>query len=158
MAVAPPDARMLQGKYPYWNPWQDALAAIGFAAHHRVTGAPLARTLAEALAGNVVRHGWLLTDTANEVAMAQRWLDGTPLTLAQWLANDPTMVQGSGNTAFTEWAFGAVEIARVAAARDGDDALRGKCEEIQRRLRSARRPGPDGGMDRFGEWDAVVWQ
>lgn len=158
MAVANPDPRMLQGKHAYWNPWQDALAAIGFAAHHRVTGAPLARTLAEALAGNVVRHGWLLTDTANEVAMAQRWLDGTPLTLAQWLADDPTMVQGSGNTAFTEWAFGAVEIARVAAARDGDDTLRGKCEEIQRRLRSARRAGPDGGMDRFGEWDAVVWQ
>lgn len=157
MAVCNPDARMLQGKYRYWNPWQEGLAAIGFAAHHRVTGNANARALAEALAANMVRHGWLLTDSRNEVAMVQRWLDGTPLTLEQWLGGDPTMIAGSGDTAFTEWAFGAVEIARAASARDGDAALRDRCVEIQRRLRGARRPPPDGGMDRFGEWDAVAW-
>ena len=158
MAVAPPDARMLQGKYPYWNPWQDALAAVGFAAQHRVTGNTNARTLAEALARNVVAHGWLVTDERNEVAMAQRWLDGKPLTREQWLADDPTMIQRSTNTAFSDWAFPAVEIARVAADRDGDTALRDKCAEIQRRMRGGRQAPRDGGMDRFGEWDAVVWQ
>jgi hypothetical protein len=43
----------------YWNPWQDAIAAVGFGAVHRVTGNPRARELAEALAMNVVRYGWL---------------------------------------------------------------------------------------------------
>jgi hypothetical protein len=85
------------------------------------------------------------------------WFDGEPLTEAQWAAADPTIVQGSANTSFSEWSFGAVEIARVAAERDGDAALAARCADIQRRMRSARRAPADGGMDRFGEWDAVRW-
>ncbi len=157
MAVNPPDARMLQGSTRYWNPWQDATAAFGFAAHHLVTGNPAARTLAEALATNTVRHGWLLVPNEHEVAMALRWQDGTPITTEQWLARDPTVVQGSAETAFTEWASPALEIARVVAERDGDAALAAKCREIQRRMRTSRKAPPDGGMDRFGEWDAVAW-
>jgi hypothetical protein len=157
MAVNPPDARMLQGSTHYWNPWQDATAAFGFAAHHLVTGNANARTLAEALATNAVRHGWLLVPNEHEVAMALRWQDGTPITTEQWLARDPTIVQGSAETAFTEWASPALEIARVVAERDGDAALAAKCREIQRRLRTSRKAPPDGGMDRFGEWDAVAW-
>lgn len=157
MAVNPPDARMLQGCCPYWNPWQDATAAFGFAAHHLVTGNANARVLAEALATNVVRHGWLLTAGEHDVAAALRWQDGVPITTADWLQRDPKLVQGSAGTAFVEWASPALEIARVVAERDGDEALLAKCREIQRRLRSARRPPPDGGMDRFGEWDAVAW-
>jgi len=89
--------------------------------------------------------------------MAIRWLDGAPLTDQQWAANDPTLVQSSVNTAFSEWSIGAVEIARIAALRDGDEALAGRCLDIQRRMRSARRAPPDGGIDRFAEWDAVRW-
>jgi hypothetical protein len=157
MAVNDPDARMLGGQARYWNPWQDATAAIGMAALHRVTGNANARTLAEALATNVVRHGWLLTAQRNEVMTALRWLDGEPLTDEQWRAADPAWIQDSANTAFTEWAFAAVEIARGAAARDGDAALQQRCEEIQRRVRGSRRPPPDGGLDRLAEWDVVVW-
>jgi hypothetical protein len=157
MSVCLPDARMLEGKYKYWNPWQDAIAAMGFAAQHRVTGNAHARTLAEALATNVVRFGWRLDGSVNEVAMVQRWMDGTPLTDEQWRAADPTMVASPANTSFTEWAFGAVEIARVVAERDGDRALLDKCVEIQRRVRAARKAPPDGGIDRLSEWDAVAW-
>lgn len=157
MLVCDPDGRMLQGKHRYWNPWQDATAAVGFAAHARVTGDATAARLAEALAQNAVRFGWLVTPTHHEVAMAIRWLDGAPLTDQQWAANDPTLVQSSANTAFSEWSIGAVEIARIAALRDGDEALAGRCLDIQRRMRSARRAPPDGGIDRFAEWDAVRW-
>jgi hypothetical protein len=157
MQVSDPDARMLQGKHRYWNPWQDATAAIGFAAHARVTGDAAAATLAEALATNVVRFGWRVTPTHHEVAMALRWLDGAPLTDAQWDAGDPTLVQSSANTAFSEWSVAAVEIARVAALRDGDEALAARCAEIQRRMRADRRAPPDGGLDRFAEWDIVRW-
>ena len=57
---------------------------------------------------------------------------------------------------------GAVEIARVAATRDGDTALRDKAAEVQRRIRASRRPPPIryphmSGIDRLGEWDAVRW-
>ncbi len=157
LSVNLPDPRMLQGKHNYWNPWQDATAAVGFAAHHLVTGNRNARELAEALAINVVRHGWRFTPKENEVAMVIRWLDGESLTEEQWQGRDPTLFAGSEGTAFTEWSVGAVEIARVAAARDGDTALAEKCAAIQQRMRSSRRPPPDGGIDRFGEWDAVRW-
>lgn len=157
MLVCEPDGRMLQGKHRYWNPWQDATAAVGFAAHARVTGDATAAKLAEALAQNAVRFGWLVTPTQHEVAMAIRWLDGAPLTDAQWAANDPTLTQSSANTAFSEWSVGAVEIARVAAVRDGDEALAARCLDIQRRMRGGRRAPPDGGIDRFAEWDAVRW-
>jgi hypothetical protein len=157
MAINDPDPRMLQGKSRYWNPWQDATAAIGFGAHYRVTGNERARVLAEALATNVVRHGWRCDDTTNEVAIAIRWLDGEPFTAEQWQATDLTLVQWAQGTNFTEWACGAVEIARAVAAKNDDAALLAKCTQIQARMRQSRRPPQHGGMDRFGEWDAVVW-
>ncbi|MFN9706035.1 MAG: hypothetical protein ACK595_14585 [Planctomycetota bacterium] len=157
MQVCDPDGRMLQGKHRYWNPWQDATAAIGFAAQARVTGDATAARLAEALAANAVRFGWLVTPQHHEVAMALRWLDGAPLTDAQWRAGDPTLVQGSANTAFSEWSVGAVEIARAAAVRAGYTAVAARCADNQRRILMPRRPPPDGGLDRFAEWDAVRW-
>jgi hypothetical protein len=60
-------------------------------------------------------------------------------------------------TAFSEWAFGAVEIARVAALARGDTALRQRAETVQRRLREARQIPADGWIDRLSEWDAVHW-
>jgi hypothetical protein len=90
--------------------------------------------------------------------MAIRWLDGAPLSPEQWRSSDPTLLAWSYGTAYSEWAFGAVEIARVAATARGDEAVAQKCAEIQRRMRAGRRPPREGGPDRFGEWDAVQWQ
>ena len=162
MSVSGPDPRLLNGKHAFWNPWQDALAAVGFAAHHRMTGNPKARELAEQLAINVVRHGWLLNKQANEVGQAIRWLKGEPFTDDQWRSRDKTLVQWSEGTAYSEWSIGAVEIARVVAERDGDQELLRKASSIQRRMRKARkRPTTSyphmGGQDRLGEWDATAW-
>jgi hypothetical protein len=163
MAVSGPDDRLLRGKHPFWNPWQDALAAVGFAAQHRMTGNANARVLAEQLAKNVVQHGWLVDERGSEVAMAMRWLKGAPFTAAQWRSRDETLVQWGFGTAYSEWSIGAVEIARVAAARDGDEELRDKAAGIQQRMRKSRRPPAAEypylrGLDRFGEWDAVRWE
>lgn len=157
MAVNDPDARMLQGGVRYWNPWQDALAAVGFGAHHLVTGNAHARELAEALAQNVVRHGWLVTEQRHQIATAMRWFDGAPPTAEQWQRLDPKEVMPADGTGFAEWAIGAVEIARVAAERDGDPALAARCVNIQQRLRGARTQPREGGLDRLAEWDAVRW-
>ncbi|MCU0865715.1 MAG: hypothetical protein MUC36_18165 [Planctomycetes bacterium] len=157
MAANDPDARMLDGKQAYWNPWQDAIAACGFAAQHRLTGHPLARELAEGLATNVVRHGWLQTGDRQEIATAMRWQDGAPLDPASYATADLSQVQWATGTAFATWAIGAVEIARVVAVRTEDTALRDKCEAIQQLARAARKPPEDGGMDRFGEFDAMRW-
>jgi hypothetical protein len=162
MAVSRADKRLLNGAHPFWNPWQDAIAAVGFAAQHRMTNNPNARALAEALAHNVVRHGWLIDERGSAVAMAMRWQDGEPFTPAQWRSRDETLVQWSFGSSFSEWSIGAVEIARVAATRDGDEPVRRKAEEIQRRIRATRRRPPAryphmAGIDRLGEWDAVVW-
>ena len=132
------------------------------------TGPPCARTvekarqLAETLAVNVVKHGWLIDKRGNQVAMAMRWLQGAPFTEQQWRSRDETLVQWSFGTAYSEWSIGAVEIARVAAERDGDTEVAAKAKEIQRTWRKQRhRPAPTyphlSGMDRFGEWDATAW-
>lgn len=162
MGVRGPDGRQLRGKFVFWNPWQDAIAACGFAAQHRMTKNAHARELAEQLAINVVKHGWLLDDRGNEVGEAIRWLDGKPFSAEQWQSNDDTLVKWSFDSAFSEWSIGAVEIARVAAIRDGDTALAQKAATIQRLMRQSRRPPDKGyphlsGFDRFGEWDATSW-
>jgi hypothetical protein len=161
MTFCAPDPRMLLGKFTYWNPWQDAIAAVGFGASHLVTGNPRARELAEQVALNVVRNGWRLTDSDCEVAMAMRWQDGEPFTAEQIAANDVTLAHWGGGS-FSEWSIGAVEIARQAALARGDSELNQKCLKIQHRVREMRRPprseAPDlGGIDRLTEWDAVRW-
>ncbi len=155
MAVQGPDDRMLGGKLRYWTPWQDAIAAVGLAAAHRVFGSERAREMAEALAITVVRHGWLLTDRECLPATAIRWQDGAPLSPEQ-LA-DPAAVLWSHGTAFDQWSIGAVTIASAAAERRGDEALRGRADEILRRVRAGRQRPDDGFMDRLTEWDAVRW-
>ena len=162
MAVSRPDDRLLRGAHPFWNPWQDAIAAVGFAAQHRMTGSADARRLAEALAENVVRHGWLLDGGRCEVAMAIRWLDGAPLTPEQWRSGDQTLLEFGRGSGFSQWSVGALEIARIAAIRDGDDALADKATAIQAKMRAGRRPPAANyphlsGLDRLGEWDAVTW-
>ncbi|MFO1077887.1 MAG: hypothetical protein U1E73_09200 [Planctomycetota bacterium] len=76
---------------------------------------------------------------------------------------DPQAALWSYGTAFSEWALGAVEIARVAALAANDEALAARCVAIQRRVRAGRQKpnlgAPDlGGIDRLSEWDAVRWE
>jgi len=158
MQIANPDARMLHGKSRYWTPWQDALAAIGFAAAYRITGNDHARILAEELALTVVRHGYLLNDEQCIIATAIRWQDGEPLSAGQIRDNDPHDVLWSYGTAFTEWAIGAVEIARVAAHSRGDEATEQRAEQIQRRVHDGRQRPGNGFIDRLSEWGAVAWE
>ncbi|MBL8728164.1 MAG: hypothetical protein JNM25_07025 [Planctomycetes bacterium] len=162
LSVCLPDDRLLQGKFSYWNPWQDAIAAVGFGAAFGVTGNPRARELAEQVALNVVRYGWLLTPTECEIAIAMRWQDGVPLTEEQRMSGDPTVLHWAYGTAYSEWSVAACEIARVAALARGDEALAQRAATIQERLRARRRQPPAGpwdfgGIDRLTEWDAVRW-
>ncbi len=156
MSVHDPDARMLGGKHRYWTPWQDAIAAVGYAAVHRLTGNANARTLAEEIAINVVRHGFLLDDKECIVATALRWFDGAPLSAAQ--QRDPDCALWSYGTGFNEWAIGGVAIAQVAATSRSDEALAQRAAEILRRVRATRQRPKDGWIDRLSEWDAVRWE
>ena len=157
MEVAGRDARMLRGKSRYWTPWQDAIAAVGFAAAWRITGNELARRLAEELALTVVRHGYLINDKECIIATAIRWQDGEPLSAQQIQDNDPLDVLWSHGTAFTEWAHGAVEIALVAARNRGDTVTQERAKEIQRRVNARQRRPKSGYIDRLSEWSAVQW-
>lgn len=155
--VHPTDARMLGGKFRYWTPWQDALAAVGFEAFHRMTGNPRAGALAAGVALNMVRHGWKTPKRgAPIIATAIRWQEGgEPLTLEQLRSGDKTLVLWSYGTAFSTWAIGGVEIARRAAKVVGDQATLQRCENLLRYLRSTRRAPNDRWFDRFGQWDGV---
>ena len=137
LAVHRPDNRMLRGKSLYWTPWQDALAAVGFGAAFAITGNEKAKELAEEIALNVVRHGFLLTERECEIASALRWQDGRPLTEKE--QRDELAAQWSWGSGYEEWAMGALEIARSAAAARGDDDLARRAATIQRRVRAARR-------------------
>ena len=56
--------------------------------------------------------------------------------------------------AFSEWAIGAVELARAFAAEDGDTEMEQRANRILTWLRRRRTP-PDRWFDRFGQWDAI---
>lgn len=157
LAVDGPDARLLEGKSRFWNPWQDAIAAVGFAAAYCITHNDNARMLAEALATNVVRHGFKLTDQECIIATAIRWADGVPLTAKEIADGDPTKVLWAHGTAFNEWSIGAVAIASAAAAARGDHDLQQRAETILQRIRGGRERPKDGFYDRLTEWDAVRW-
>ena len=146
-----PDARMLDGKTPYWTPWQDALAAVGLVALDRVDPDPIARDIGLTLARNMVRHGWLLDAQGGAfLATAMRWNEGgEPLRPEEVTQGAKRDVVWSHGTAYSVWALGAVELARGEA----DTAER--AAEIQRRVRAGRTPPRDGWFDRFGEWDAI---
>ena len=158
MAASRPDARLLGGKYDFWNPWQDALAATGFEAVARVTGGEgpggaEARRLARQVARNMLRFGWMVDNRgAAMVATAIRFKeDGIPLT-------DEEKADGvlwSYGTAFSTWSIGALEIARHDAIERGDEAAQRLAEELLRRLRASRGRPPNGWFDRFGQWDGI---
>lgn len=152
-----PDARLLEGKSKFWNPWQDAIAAVGFAAAYSITRNDNAKTMAEELAMNVVRFGFKLTDKECIIATAIRWADGVPLTKEEIEQSDPTKVLWGYGTAFNEWSIGAVVIASAAAAARGDAELQQRAEAILRRIRAGKQPPRDGFYDRLTEWDAVRW-
>ncbi len=155
--VHEPDGRMIGGSGPFWTPWQETLAAIGFAAFARVSDNRNAQQLADALATNTLRHGWRLAkDRPPMIAAAIRWNDDgaapDPDALA---ASDAGTVQWADGTGFSIWGIGAVELARQAASRAGDTALEQRATAILRALRQQRRAPRDGWFDRFADWDAV---
>lgn len=156
LATSHPDGRLLDGKTFSWAPWQESLAAIGFEAAHRTTGNANARALAEGLALNTLRHGWLVDERTVIIATAIRWIDGgVPPSDEELARGDRSIVQWSTGTAFSVWAIGAVELARGYAQARGEQALVDKAERILRFLRERREVPRDGWFDRFGEWDAV---
>lgn len=151
-----PDARMLDGKTPYWNPWQDALAAVGLEAAARTFGNANAKEIGRALARNVVRHGWKMDAKEVIVATAIRWLDGgEPPDPAALASGDKASVVWSYGTGFSMWALPALEVARQSAQELGDAALAARATELQRRVRATREVARDAWIDRFSEWDAV---
>lgn len=152
--VCRPDPRYLGGKGPYWKPWEESLAVIGLAAMARLTGHETARNMADELALNVLRHGWLLTESDAALGFGILWKpDGSPLSRAEIEADPEHTVHWS--RAMSEWGMPAVEIARQAAARRGATELEERANRIQRIVRGRRRPSRDGWMDRLTEWDAV---
>lgn len=146
--VCDPDARMLDGKRAYWNPWQEAIAVMGLGAVHRLTGNAKARTLAAGLGANVVRHGFKVDTKGAIIATAIVWRDGAPVAEAELAAGDKAVVVWSYGTAFSEWALPAVALTRIYAEEDGDRDLAARAQQILDLLRqkpSARLP----------EWDCV---
>lgn len=148
LAVCDKDPRMLDGQRAYWNPWQEAIAATGLAAAHRLTGAASARQLAAGIAKNVVRHGFRTDGEQAMIATAIAWRDGEPIAEAELLSGDKSVVVWSNGTAFSEWALPAVEMARIYALEDGDAELAARAALILTRLRR------NGGM-RTPDWDCV---
>jgi len=156
MAIKKPDGRMLQGKTPYWNPWQESLAAIGFFALYRTTGDEDARRMAEAIATMTVRHGWQVNRSGAHVGYAMKWnADRSGLTEQQKRESHPHVCKWAGG-GITAWSIGAVQVARHFAVQRADTKLVHRADQILKTLRGGNnRPPRDGWWDDFREWDAV---
>ncbi|MHC5063853.1 MAG: hypothetical protein ACYTG5_07750 [Planctomycetota bacterium] len=154
-AVGPKDPRLLAGKYESWTPWQDSLAAIGFAAYYRITGDEAALELVDGLALNCLRHAWTIDKNGRAlIAMAMRFKpDGLVLSDAE--RADPEQLSWSYNTAFSEWSVAALELGRQAAIRHSEPELEAWAERLQKAMRAGRYRPKDGWYDRFSEWDAI---
>ena len=154
LMIRRPDPRILGGAVSYWTPWEESLAAVGFAALFELTGDETAGFLADAIATNVLRHGWSLEGP--RVGYAQRWNEGgEPLTPAELAASDRTVCTWAGG-GITLWAMGAVEVAVHFARGRGDAELVAKGEGILSSLRRGRNlPPKDGWWGEYPEWDAV---
>jgi hypothetical protein len=155
LAIRAKDQRILQGSTEYWSPWEESIAAMGFAAFFEQTGDANARLLAEAISTNVLRHGWSLVGP--RVGYGQRFVEGgTPLTAAEIAASDP-LVCTWADGGITMWSMGAVEVALHFARLRGEEADVAKAEKILGLLRQQQNAAPgDGWWGEYREWDGVL--
>jgi hypothetical protein len=146
----------LGGKVRFWTPWEECIGVTGFVAFHRLTGNEIARSLAEEISLNALRHGWLIDRSGAHVGYEVRFQNGgKPLTRKQMLAREKTVCSWAGG-GIGVWSMAAVQVAlHFAKARD-DKAMIEKAERILSILRRNRdRPPRDGWWDEYREWDAL---
>lgn len=154
-----PDGRVLGGRWPFWVAWNEALAAPGLWAVHRLFGAEdgTARALAKMSAYTVVRYGFFRRsgETWWRIANGVRYLvdadEGKALPAEAY--DDPTQVEDAGG-GFLPWAYGAAKVALRIAQEDGDaeDVLE-RAGAIVGQIEASRQA--ERGFTRFDEWLAL---
>jgi len=153
VTTAAPDSRII-GNYPFWRPWEDALAIVGLEAAYRVTGQPEARAIARASAKSLFTYGWRAVGNGAEIATGLRWKeDGQPLSAAEYA--DPEQAVWSQGVGFEMWAMPAAKLARQWAIEDGDEDLRLRAQFVLDSLARNRRTPFNLRWDAFYEWDAI---
>jgi len=103
-----------------WQPWQESIACIGFAAAYRVLLDDRYQEVALELASVVAGSGFLIRDGRIEHAYAIRWNEGDPLGVQAWPAwvnyGDASTDHIYRSTACLPWSLAACQYVATTAA------------------------------------------
>lgn len=95
---------------PHWRPWEDAIAAYVLTLAYGVTGDPMALASSQALATNIVLHGFeKMPDRQHRLYVALAYNAGVPLNDEQ--LKDPNLAKNSEGTGYHLWSHPSLVIA-----------------------------------------------
>lgn len=149
------DGRKLNGKYPFWMPWQEAIAIQGLYALYLQVKDERILKLTVAMCENLIQYGWWQrSDGSWTVGDAVAYLGNEPLP-AEHYGNEEFTKDHSG-TDFDLWAWPAVAISYLLLVDSEENG-----ERIQKildhcRMRRAEQFNASPGFDRAGEWEIRV--
>jgi len=94
----------------HWRPWEDAIVAYVLALCYAAIGDPVALASAQALAANLVQHGYeTKPDGSKRIYVALAFNDGVPLNEGQ--LKDPALAKTSEGTGYNLWSDSAAVVA-----------------------------------------------
>lgn len=104
---------------PHWRPWEDAIAAYVLTLAYGVTGDPMALASAQALATNIVLHGFeRMADGTHRLYVALAYNSGDPLNEEQ--LKDPNLAKNSEGTGYHLWSHPSLVIAWNTSIMQGE--------------------------------------
>lgn len=143
ISVHPPDGRNLQGRVPFWMPWQDMMASHGMAVCAYMLHDNDLMKRAEELAINCARYGMWELGNRIVIGKAVTWKEnGTPLDPSQYEQDGEQHAVDSSNGIYNVWATPAAQL-----FKDKHPNLK----RLYEQTKAGRESGPVG-KDPLAKW------
>ncbi len=120
----PPHGGNLNGLYPFFMPWQEAIGVIGLDAVYQVFGNQTAKEIADHASMTLVNSGLWIENNKFVCGKAVRWKGGQALTPNEYATGRESYEP------YNEWAIGGVIIQKRFAKERGDQTMIDRCDQI----------------------------